>query len=377
MLSYWEKNSFVNSIDVCVIGAGIVGLTTAMYLKQAKPNLKIAVIERSPLPYGASTRNAGFACFGSVSEILENMKTNGQSNVLSLIEQRWKGLEMLKENIGIENLQFEQHGGYEIFTEDEHLLYAQCADAIDSINLLLHPIIGKFKTFSACDKKVDEFGFKKVKQIIYNQCEAQIDTGKMMKSLISKLKDIGVEIFFGLPVLKISDEENAAKIFTQHFNIQCKKVVVCTNGFAQQLIANIDVQPTRAQVLITKPIKNLAIKGTFHYQYGYYYFRNVDDRILLGGGRNLAFEQETTTQMGLTEEIQSRLEYLLSTIILPNTSYEIDMRWSGIMGVGSEQQPIVKSTSKNIFVAVRCNGMGIALGSKIAADSAEMVLNQL
>ena len=72
------------------------------------------------------------------------------------------------------------------------------------------------------------------------------------------------------------------------------KLLIATNGFASQLI-NEPVKPARAQVLITKPIKNLHIKGTFHLDKGYYYFRNIDDRILFGGGRNLDFKGEETT----------------------------------------------------------------------------------
>ena len=58
------------------------------------------------------------------------------------------------------------------------------------------------------------------------------------------------------------------------------------------------MQPARAQVLITKPIKNLQIKGTFHLDKGYYYFRNIDNRILFGGGRNLDFKTEETSEFG-------------------------------------------------------------------------------
>ena len=61
-------------------------------------------------------------------------------------------------------------------------------------------------------------------------------------------------------------------------------------------LTNNQVKPARAQVLITKPIENLDIKGTFHLDKGYYYFRNIENRILFGGGRNLDFEGETTTE---------------------------------------------------------------------------------
>ncbi|MFZ4545731.1 MAG: FAD-dependent oxidoreductase, partial [Saprospiraceae bacterium] len=71
MLSYWEYESFFKDMDVAILGSGIVGLSAAISLKEKNPMLKVALIERSFLPYGASTRNAGFACFGSISELLE------------------------------------------------------------------------------------------------------------------------------------------------------------------------------------------------------------------------------------------------------------------------------------------------------------------
>ncbi len=66
-LSYWEQESFFKGIDVAVIGSGIVGLTAAIHLKTLEPHSRIVVLERGALPTGASTRNAGFACFGSLT----------------------------------------------------------------------------------------------------------------------------------------------------------------------------------------------------------------------------------------------------------------------------------------------------------------------
>ena len=74
---------------------------------------------------------------------------------------------------------------------------------------------------------------------------------------------------------------------------------VATNGFAKELLQIKGVKPARAQVLITKPIKNLKLKGAYHYKQGYYYFRNINDRILFGGGRDLDPKTETTTKIEL------------------------------------------------------------------------------
>ena len=131
--------------------------------------------------------------------------------------------------------------------------------------------------------------------------------------------------------------------------------------------------PARAQVLVTKPIDNLQIKGTFHLDKGYYYFRNIGNRVLFGGGRNLDFKTEETTEMELTELVQKQLEHLLKTVVLPSNEFEIEKRWSGIMGIGKQKKPIVKALSNNIFCGVRLGGMGVAIGSSIGKQLSEIV----
>jgi hypothetical protein len=65
-------------------------------------------------------------------------------------------------------------------------------------------------------------------------------------------------------------------------------------------------------VLLTSPIKGLPFRGTFHADEGFYYFRNLGDRVLLGGARNKAFEEEQTTEMHPSVKIQEALEAYLS-----------------------------------------------------------------
>jgi glycine/D-amino acid oxidase-like deaminating enzyme len=96
---------------------------------------------------------------------------------------------------------------------------------------------------------------------------------------------------------------------------------------------------------------------------GFYYFRNIDNRLLLGGGRNLDFEGETTMEFGLTDMIQNKLESLLKDVILPGKKVEIERRWSGIMGVGPRKRPILKRLNDHVFCGIRLGGMGIAIGS--------------
>lgn len=70
MVSVWEKETFFAPQDIIIAGSGFVGLWSAFYLKKRNPKLKITIRDKGIIPTGASTRNAGFACFGSLTELL-------------------------------------------------------------------------------------------------------------------------------------------------------------------------------------------------------------------------------------------------------------------------------------------------------------------
>lgn len=381
--SFWEQNTFIKSPDVVIIGSGIVGLNAAIALKKLSASLHVIVLERGMLPYGASTRNAGFACFGSVSELLADMETQPENEVFSLVEKRWKGLQLLRSVVGDKHLLYEQLGGYEVFTEKDELLFEKCSASINYLNKNISSITGTATNYRLADEKIKLFGFNGVNHIIENISEGQVDTGQMMKALFRLALSTGIEILNGANVTDIVNEKDGVQIqirnaadATLHL-IKSRRVIICINGFAKKFLPTLDVNPARAQVLITSPVDNLKVNGSFHYDHGYYYFRNVGKRILIGGGRNLDFEGETTTDMNLTPLIQNKLERLLDEMVLPGLSYSVEMRWSGIMGLGAAKKPIVQMTAENIYCAVRMGGMGVAIGSLAGNDVAKLVYKSL
>ncbi len=175
---------------------------------------------------------------------------------------------------------------------------------------------------------------------------------------------------------KVEQDDQGVRLITDTgFYLVGKQLLIATNGFASTLFPQLDVRPARAQVLVTDPIPGLKLKGSFHYDEGYYYFRNVEDRILFGGGRNLDFEGETTITMDTTEQIQESLEKMLRENLCAYAPVKIDLRWSGIMGIGPTKKTIVKKTEGQIYCAVRMGGMGVAIGSLIGEEAADLVLN--
>ncbi|HET6990041.1 MAG TPA: FAD-dependent oxidoreductase, partial [Bacteroidia bacterium] len=299
-----------------------------------------------------------------------------EQEVFALVGKRFEGLKRLRSRIGDAQMCFEGNGGYEVFDNEKN--YAECADKISDFNSKLKAVIGRNDVYKNADNEISRFGFKNVKHMIVCPAEGQIDTGLMMEVLIEKVKSAGIKILNGLHITGFETENAGLILRTENgYSIGTKRLLICTNGFAKQLLPEEDVEPARAQVLITSPVPSLKIKGTFHYDKGYYYFRNVGDRVLFGGGRNLDFKTENTSEHSITPLIQNKLDELLREMILPGIKFSVEQRWSGTMGVGAKKEPIVKKIREHVYCAVRMGGMGVALGSLTGEEAADLVNESL
>lgn len=374
-VSIWEKETFFAHQDVVIIGSGFVGLWSAFYLKKKNPKLKITVVERGVIPSGASTRNAGFATFGSLSELVWDAQTMGTDKMLEVTEMRFKGLQRIQKYFGKKEIDFDLFGGYELY-EENIVSTEKLKENIAYANTLLKPITSAKKTYRLADEKISEAGFGKTKHLVETKLEGYLHAGKLLQALLQKVQGMGVTVMTGIEITNINNTDKIIELATnQLFNFSTDQLLVCTNAFTKTLLPELDIVPARGQVLLTSPIKNLPFKGAFHSDEGFYYFRNLDNRVLLGGARNKAFADEATTDFQTTDFIQRELEKYLAEVILPHFQnlYAIEQRWSGIMAFGSEKMPIVKQVSDNIFCAVRMSGVGVALSPVVAQQVAGMM----
>ena len=377
MISFWEKRSLVD-YNYLVIGGGIVGLSTAISIKEKVPKSSVLVVERGILPSGASTKNAGFACFGSLTELLCDIKNMGEDQTLALVEARWLGLQRLKSRLGEKNIDYQNHGGYELLRENE----AGVIHSVQSVNKILSPLF-RSDVFSERKALIRQFGFncKVIKNLIYNPFEGQIDTGKMMKSLTSLAQQKGVALLTGARVLAVERGPGAVEVRVENIlNMQpipfrADYVAICTNAFARDLVPGMEISPGRGQILVTSPVQDLPFKGTFHFDQGFFYFRNFGERIIFGGGRNIDFDEETSYEFEVTPPVMDNLKRMLREIIIPGRDFDIVGQWAGIMGFGSERTPILKKISDRIVVGARLGGMGVAIGSRLGDQICELIVS--
>jgi glycine/D-amino acid oxidase-like deaminating enzyme len=370
-LSVWELESFFAPTDIIIAGSGFVGLWSAYYLKKLAPELSITILERGLIPTGASTRNAGFACFGSLTELMADAEKMGEDKMLELVAMRYKGLRRINKLFSKKKIGYEHHGGYELIAESSHSDVNMLRSQIDRFNHLLKDTTKMQKTFRLVNHKLADFGFTGIQLLIENEPEGQLHSGRLCQALLQQVQSMGVTVLNNIEITGYEKRNGHLLLHTNHpVSFTTSQLLVCTNAFARQLLPQLDIEPARGQVLVTSPIEGLPFKGTFHYDEGFYYFRNLGSRVLLGGARNKAFDAEKTDQMTTTPEIQDELERFLKEVILPGRNYTIEHRWSGIMGMGSEKMPIIQTVGEHICCAVRMSGMGVALapvvGEKVA-----------
>lgn len=351
-VSFWEREEWFNPPDLLIVGGGIVGASVALFYKEKFPGHDVVIADKGMAPEGASTRNAGFACIGSVSEQLADIEISGKETVLNRIERRWNGLQLLKSVMGEEAIGYENTGGYEIFTDQE--LFERCKAEVPNLNNLLQKRLGLNDVYSIREKE----GYP----AIFNRVEGALNSGLMMRNLHIKLAELGVRTWWNSEVVEVKSN---SVVFSNGLEIEPRKTVLAVNGFISRL-ANIPVKPARGYVFVTKPIGGLPWRGTFHHNAGYVYFRNVGDRLLLGGARHLAKDAETTDQFGINSEIKEWLIRFADDVLKLPPGWKIDSEWSGIMGMTDNKEPLVKETEPNLWIAAGLSGMGIAIGMEVA-----------
>lgn len=372
MLSYWEQKHFLNH-DLVIVGAGFVGLSTAIHFKRIHPKAKVLVLERGIFPIGASTKNAGFACFGSLTEILDDFWNMTQDEVVALVQRRYKGLQKIRKEFGDKTLGYKTLGGFELIDQDQ----LAAVEQIPEINQILKKTF-KGPVFSKVGK-IDKLGFSEsVHAVVKNAFEGELDPGKYLAALWELAGKTGVKIITGVEVLEI--EKDTGKLLAmdkglnREFNFQGEQVAICSNAFTKKIWPESGIEPGRGLVMVSKPLEfKVPWKGCFHMDKGYVYFRSVDGRLLLGGARNKDFEGENTTEFSVNPKIQNHLKNLASTVIFPGKEIEWEMEWTGIMGFGPTKTPIIQKVGEKTAAAVRLGGMGVALGWQVGKELSDLL----
>jgi len=375
MLSVWEQHELLHA-DVVIVGGGVVGMWSTLEIARRHPRLRILLLERAPIPLGASTRNAGFATIGTVGEAIEHARSAGTERVAMLMVERWLGIRRWLEEFDPEELGYEPVGGYELIRPHEE----RVRHAVDYWNELLRDSFGG-DVFADRPELVAEFGFprEQVQTILATPYDGALHTGRAIRALQLRIARMGIWTMSGAQAEALEPASSGVTLTCwdsaaqRTLTLRARVVALCTNAWLPELVPNLEIRPARGQVLLSIPLGRQLWRGTFHMEAGFYYFRALGTRLLLGGGRHRAMQEEETYEFALNPFVQKHLEELARSLLPPDVEFAVQTRWCGIMGMAPDRLPRVQHVGERTVVGFGCNGMGMALAPRIGAQVATLV----
>lgn len=381
---YWETEHLLRPADITVVGAGIVGMSTALQVKRARPEALVRLLERDPLSSGGTTRNAGFACFGSAGEWLDDLDAVGPHALQGLIRMRAEGLAELIRLLGTEALGLRWTGGWELLNpseEDPRLfdrintqwktLQDLAGDPLRAALGHLHPAADSGPALQWDRDRAEALG---AAHAIHLPWEGMIHTGQMVAAFHRALDAAGVQRLHGVEVKGMSPSPNGWMLDTNVGALDSQRIGLCTNGLAAQLVGGLDVKPVPNRVLVLRVAPGALPEGTYHIDHGYLYMRTLDDRhVLFGGGRHWGFELPLPPTRDEATEAQWD-DRLLAVSRQWIQSEAVTHRWTGWLGVGPDRRPLIGESQPGLHHAVRMGGMGVAIGARVGRELATNLL---
>ena len=367
--SIWESLKWNQPWDLIVVGGGITGVNTAIHFKRANPKSSVLIIEALPSGNVASTKNAGFACFGSIGELREDLESIGEDGVKDLLHFRYEGLQLLKDTIEPKLFDYRPCGGFELFDKEDDTFLQENLGAIDELNDLIKDALGLEGTFMVKQHGIASFALSSTG--IFNRYEGALNPIKMMDAFYKVVSNLRIELMRGLQVVEILPKEHQVRLANDQV-LRYNQLALCTNGMVKNFLPKLDIQTAPNMVAYAKLPEGLVWPSCYHMDRGYTYFRAVEDKyVILGGGRHILEDKlsdDEASDLLIQQYLNQRLHQLLGS-----ENFKVEAYWKGYLGVGSERFPILESIGDDIYCGVRLGGMGVAIGSYLGRSLAEMM----
>lgn len=368
-ISKWldhSASSKAKKFDVVIVGAGIAGLSAAYWLQKKDPKLKIAVIEKHRVGFGASGRNAGFVTCGSTEHFMKLEKDFGLDKALEIWKFSEENHRLLKEEIiqdKGDEIEYRKTGSCTVAPNEERWLeYRAAADKMTKAGLRVSEV-------SPPDLKAD-YGIEGFVGGINYAGDGYVDPVKLLHLLRKRItktsaKNREVEFFEGTEVFAIDEHKHHVDLRTDHGVFEAENILLTLNAYLPLVDQSFQglITPGRGQILMTKPLPAF-VKGPCYLTKHLAYFRQLPSgELLVGGFRNLAREAENTYADETTTVIQQALGQFLKDHFKYGAEAKVAYQWSGIMGFSPDGQMILgkSAQSPRVHVMAGCSGHGMGL----------------
>lgn len=322
--------------DVVIVGAGFTGLWTAYYLKRARPELDVVVLESRFAGFGASGRNGGWLTNSITGGREQHVKSHGRAVVgrfQTLLNETVDEVIAVAAAEGID-ADIRKRGELNVARNPAQLKRLQAEAEAESawpeadVSLL---------DAAQSQERVRIAGTLGATH--HPHC-ARIHPAKLVRGLASVVENLGVRIYEDTTVTEISPRLAQ----TPNGNVQAPYVLRATEGFTANLKgSHRQWLPMNSSMIATEPLPDDVWDqiGWEHFDavgdmaHAYMYAQRTEEgRIALGGrGVPYRFGSKTDTDGRTQPETIAQLTEILRSMFPATRDAGIDHAWSGVLGV--------------------------------------------
>lgn len=351
-------------VDICVVGGGITGVLAMRGLRDR--GIGALLVERAGLAAGASGRNAGFLLSGVATSYAVAVDRHSRSVARDAWACSVEGHELLRSALGEAGARvagLRRRGAWTLALDDDEAVDLRRSEVL----LAEDSLAGRFVA-EPPEAPVDCRGGLLV------EGDGEVDPAAAVAALAALLPDACVAEGVSVLGLEASRGAGDVRLHTSRGELGCGAVVLATNAWTSELVEDIGIAPVRAQMLATAPLPPRLSRRPVYAGRGQRYWRQLDDgRLLVGGCRELAVEEETGTEAVTTTVVQAGLEAQLDRLNAGNAN--VERRWAGIMGFSDDGLPLVGEVPAGSGISV-CGGY-TGHGMSFAAACVGLLLGAL
>jgi gamma-glutamylputrescine oxidase len=331
--------------DVAIVGGGIAGIASAYFL--AKSGASVVILERRGVAEAASGRNAGFLLAGVAENFAAASRRYGAANALRIWRLTKRTQALVRELVAEHGIECELrwNGSDQLAGDDAEWREIQESAALlsDHVNVRLDAT-RRGATYSD---------------------DGDLHPVKWVRGLARAAAAASAEIHESTRVTEIASDG----VRTSGGTVRAGAVLLCTNAYTAHLTAS-RVRPVRGQMLATAPTAPVFARPAYANR-GYRYWRQTaDGRVVVGGWRDTAVDDEVGEGETPTPMIQGHLVEFLRE---HGVSAPVTHRWAGTMGFSHDALPYVGRVGANLFVCGGFTGHGMAFGPACAELVAKLV----
>jgi glycine/D-amino acid oxidase-like deaminating enzyme len=334
--------------DVLVIGGGIAGTSLMWHL--AKRRIDGVLVERHHIAWGASGRNAGFLLAGIASSYAEAVRAYGREKAREVWELTSENHDRMIEAVRGHEFRYRRLGSANLPDSDE-----ERALLIESEQLL----------------QEDGFQARWDGTRLVNPGDGEVDPAALVAALARQAKPGAIRE--GVNVTGLRSHRHAVTVTAGDEACEAGVVILATNAYTPELVPEVKIQPTRAQMLATAPESKELVDLPVYSHFGYRYWRQLaSGEVLVGGWRDTTPETEKTDEAEPTDAVQEHLERAAREL---GAKGDITHRWAGTMGFTESGLPFAGPLERMPHVHLCAGFTGHGMG--FAFITAKQVVDKL